>query len=344
MTFSLPASLGLPSLDSTIGAVYIGLICGIMLYGLTLYQTYKYYTLYPSDRLGLKCYITLVLCFETFHSLLWTIAGYHYLISEAFDIVGLLDAHWSVRLTVLITGFTVFTSQCFYAHRVYYIGPQYRWLAIPAVLSMITGISFAIAAGVEAFQPATRYITDFKRFSWLVSAAYGFSVASDIILTSALVFVLRRIRTGSRRSNTVLGILITYTINTGLLTSIISVLAFIFALILPGNLIYAGVSIVSAKLYANSLLAVVNSRKSVGNRFLDDFTTNVVSGHARTRLDVEASLVWNVHQPTTGFVTESVNTTPELSATFAASSSDVEKPEERPDPQNEKRPNFTATV
>ncbi|KAI0824340.1 hypothetical protein BC628DRAFT_1378944 [Trametes gibbosa] len=251
-----------------------------------------------------------------------------------------------VRYPDIIIGYMgriLSTMHSFYAHRVYYIGPQYRWLSIPAVLSMLTGISFAIVAGVQAFQPSTRYITDFERFSWLVSAAYGFSVASDIILTGALVFVLQRSRTGSRRSDTVLSLLITYTINTGLLTSIISVLAFIFALILPGNLIYAGVSIVSAKLYANSLLAVVNSRKSIGNRFLDDFTTNVISVPGRTRMDVEESIVWNVHQRTTGLVTDSISTGPELSTTFRASNSDVEKPE-KPEPRNEKRPNLTVTV
>ncbi len=34
---------------------------------------------------------------------------------------------------------------------------------------------------------------------WLISVAYGLAVASDIILTGALVFVLQRSRTGSKR-------------------------------------------------------------------------------------------------------------------------------------------------
>ncbi|KAI0656145.1 hypothetical protein C8Q70DRAFT_395455 [Cubamyces menziesii] len=43
-------------------------------------------------------------------------------------------------------------------------------------------------------------------------------------------------------------------------------LAFIFAIVLPGNLIYAGFSIIGTKLYANSVLAVLNSRNSIINR------------------------------------------------------------------------------
>ncbi|KAI0628330.1 hypothetical protein C8Q77DRAFT_1162324 [Trametes polyzona] len=334
---SIPESLGIPSIPSTIGAVYIGMVVGVMLYGLTVYQAYKYYTLYPKDRLGLKLYITVILLLESFHTVLWTIVCYHYLVTEIFDILTILNAHWSVRLTVLVTGFTVFISQTFYAHRVYYIGPHYRWLVIPAVVSMVTGITFAIIAGIKAFT-SMRLITDFKSISWLVSVAYGFSVASDAILAGALVFVLQRSRTGSKRTDTVLDALIKYTINTGLLTSVFSLLVFIFAIILPGNLVYAAISIVTAKLYANSVFAVVNSRKSIGDKFLvDDFTTM----QPRVEVDIEQSLVWNVQQRTTGRVTDSIITSQDLSY----STSDGSEPQmAEVAVKDEKRLDLTATA
>ncbi|KAI0628326.1 hypothetical protein C8Q77DRAFT_1162321 [Trametes polyzona] len=306
---TIPPALGIPSIASTIGAVYIGMVVGVMLYGLTIYQAYRYYTLYPNDRLELKAYITVVLLFETFHTLLWTIVCYHYLITEIFDILTILNAHWSVRCTLLVTAYTVFLAQTFYAQRVYYVGPRYRWLVIPAAMSIMTGITFATIAGVKAFT-SMRLITDFKNISWLVSAAYGCSVASDAILAGSLVFVLKRIRTNSERCDTVLDALIKYTVNTGLLTSVFSLLVFIFAIILPGNLIYAAISIVTAKLYANSVLAVVNSRKSFSDKFLaDDFTT----AQSRAEIDVEQSLVWRVHQQTTGGVSDSFVTSQDVS-------------------------------
>ncbi|KAI0668077.1 hypothetical protein C8Q78DRAFT_1081481 [Trametes maxima] len=293
---SIPATLGLPSLDSTLGAVYVGMVVGVMLYGLTVHQTYRYFKLYPSDKYYVKTLVIIIVMLETLHSVLWAIVGYHYLITEALNITGLLLGHWSVRLTVLETGFAVYACQSYYACRVYLIGPRYRWLVIPAVISMTTGLGFAIAAGVEAFA-FTRFITDFRRVSWLVSIAYGFAVSSDVILTSALVFVLQK-------TNSILDILIIYTINTGLLTSVVSIAVFIFAIILPGNLIYAGISIVGAKLYANSVLAVLNSRKSIDNQFMDGFTS---FGAGETpcgppgrvpRGDLE-SMVWNVPQLST---------------------------------------------
>ncbi|KAL1940998.1 hypothetical protein VTO73DRAFT_7634 [Trametes versicolor] len=296
--------LGLPSFDSTFGAAFLGLVVGNI---------------------------------------------YHYLITEVFNVIGLLDAHWSVRTTVLTTGIMVFISQIFYAHRVYHVGPRnYRWLAVPVGVFMCTGLSFGMAAGIQVYTDV-RYVTDFERFSWLVSVAYGFAVGSDIILTSALVLVLQRSRTGSKRSDTVLGILIKYTINTGLLTrcavrngsskrthspiSVVSIFAFVFTIILPGNLIYAGVSIVGAKLYANSVLAVVNSRKSIGDKFFDDFTTEVAPG--QSHFDIE-SMVWNVHQSTTAGTMESISTNQEMSV--VANANDIAT-EYKP-----RRPNLTVTV
>ncbi|EIW52151.1 uncharacterized protein TRAVEDRAFT_53579 [Trametes versicolor FP-101664 SS1] len=269
----------------------------------------------PSDILGLPSFDS------TFGAaFLGLVVGniYHYLITEVFNVIGLLDAHWSVRTTVLTTGIMVFMSQIFYAHRVYHV---------PVGVFMCTGLSFGMAAGIQVYTDV-RYVTDFEQFSWLVSVAYGFAVGSDVILTSALVLVLQRSRTGSKRSDTVLGILIKYTINTGLLTSVVSIFAFVFTIILPGNLIYPGVSIVGAK-----LLAVVNSRKSIGDKFFDDFTTEV--GPGQSHFDIE-SMVWNVHQSTTAGTMESISTNQEMSV--VANANDIAT-EYKP-----RRPNLTVTV
>ncbi|KAI0668078.1 hypothetical protein C8Q78DRAFT_1048224 [Trametes maxima] len=137
---------------------------------------------------------------------------------------------------------------------------------------MFVGLGFAVYAGVEAFA-FTHYLADFGHVSWSISVAYGIAVIVDVILTSTLVFMLRRSRIGSRRSDSLIHVLILYTVNTGLLTSIVSIAVFVFALMLPGNLIYAGISIVGAKLYANSVLAVINSRSAINDKFTDDFTS-----------------------------------------------------------------------
>ncbi|KAI0628327.1 hypothetical protein C8Q77DRAFT_1162322 [Trametes polyzona] len=288
---SLPHLLKVPSLDSSLGAVLLGVVLGSMLYGLTLHQTYRYFELYPTDKLYLKILVLTILALETVHTVVWIIVVYHYAVTDAFDLVDILRMHWSVRLTFLVTGVAVLVCQSFYAYRVFLVGRHYRWLVIPAVLTILTGFAFALAAGIRVYIIAP-YIVDTQHISWLVSVAYGIAVSTDVMLTSALVFVLYQFHTpeamvvhscdpetnGAARcrcatSNSVLDTLIIYAVNTGFVTSVFSIVAFVFALIVPGNLIYAAVSIVGTKLYANSVLALLNSRKSIDKQFRDDFTT-----------------------------------------------------------------------
>ncbi|KAH9884531.1 hypothetical protein C8Q73DRAFT_818634 [Cubamyces lactineus] len=163
-----------------------------------------------------------------------------------------------MKLSVIATSLTIGTTQC----------------RSPLQVASHAG-GFALAAGIEAFRE-TSTVADFQRLNWLVAASYGLASVTDLTLAGTLVFVLHKSRTGSKRTDTILDTLIKYTINTGVLTSLF---AFIFAIILPGNLIYAGISIVGTKLYANSVLAVasvdhrLNSRRDLGNRFDDDFAS-----------------------------------------------------------------------
>ncbi|KAI0773045.1 hypothetical protein BD413DRAFT_311019 [Trametes elegans] len=308
-TSTITRLLGLPWW-STIGAVAAGVVVGVMLYGLTVHQAYRYFKLYPDDRFYLKTIVSTVLMLETFHTALWLVVGYHYLLAEAFDPDDFPRGVWSVRLTILTTALTICITQCFFAYRVFClrvqprVPSQYtsRWLLIPALLFLTVSKGFAFAAGIKVFNTTPR-ITDFQHITWLIATAYGLACVTDVTLASILVLVLRRSRTGSKRTDSVLDILIKYTINTGVLTSFCSVLAFLFAVIFPGNLIYAGISIVGTKLYANSLLAVLNSRRFINNRFLDDFTSvelpelsHDVQGHLRRPQGLESSLAFVVPQ------------------------------------------------
>ncbi|KAI0750443.1 hypothetical protein C8Q74DRAFT_1374030 [Fomes fomentarius] len=244
------AILPIPALDNTYGALFLGAVFGFMLYGLTLHQTYRYFRMYQSDVLFLKCLVTIIVSLETLHTMLVIAACYYRLITNYFHPKTLLIGHY------------------FYARRVWYVGPQYRYLVAVAGLIMLVILGFTISASVESFILS---IQDFRHVSWMASALFGCVVLVDLLLTGTLITVLLRSRTGFSRTDSTIEVLVIYTINTGLFTSIIGLLGFIFAIILPGNFIYIGISIVGAKLYANSVLAVLNSRRSLSNRLLEGF-------------------------------------------------------------------------
>ncbi|KAI0656141.1 hypothetical protein C8Q70DRAFT_1057004 [Cubamyces menziesii] len=280
---------GLPALDNTYGALLLGTAFGLMLYGLTVHQTFRYTRLYPKDKIWLKIFVAGIFVFETFHTALSLVAVYYHLITNYFNPFSLLEGHWSTRASpanahqwdsdlvgpeasgvLHITIVSLLTlSSSFYVYRVYHIGPHYAYricVAI-AVMLMVGMFAFTAAATVEAFRLE---LSDFQRFSWLVSVSFGCAVFADMFLTGALITVLWKSRTGFRRTDSLIEVLVAYSINTGLVTGIFGFLGFIFAIILPGNFIYIGISIVGIKLYANSVLAILNSRKSLSDRLLQD--------------------------------------------------------------------------
>ncbi|KAJ8487649.1 hypothetical protein ONZ51_g4038 [Trametes cubensis] len=275
MNLPLTAQSGLAAFWETLGVVALAVIIGLMLYGLTLHQVYRYFKMYPKDLPCHKTFVAVVLALETWHTILWLVAGYHYLLQVRFTDISRVEGHWSVRLSIVATALTVAATEGFYAWRVYLLGPQcLKWLVIPLVVLLLVCKGPFLATRVAADANFDTVLPRDQQQESKLAASYGLASATDVALAVTLVFLFHRSRVGLPRTNTILDILIKYTINTGILTSM---LAFIFAIVLPGNLIYAGFSIIGTKrtfeipaftriVYANSVLAVLNSRNSIINR------------------------------------------------------------------------------
>ncbi|OSC99561.1 hypothetical protein PYCCODRAFT_1438124 [Trametes coccinea BRFM310] len=312
---STVSSLPAPSLGSTSGAVLLGTIFGSMLYGLVLYQTYKYYRLYPKDRIALKSLVCIIAVMETIHNALWILVCYEYFVVNFFNPLNLLRTHWYVQLTVPFSGFTPLVAQIFYACRLYYLGTEikYRLIVAATVVIMLSDFGWDIAGTILVFHAKT--LADFSHSSWIVSVSSGHLVVGDTLIAATLIYVLRQNRTGFRRTDSVLDLLVMYTINSGLLIMISALFTFAFALRDPNNLIYAGISIVGVKLYSNSALAMLNSRRHLSSRMMGAFEAGSEDLVPRTHDDAPLStLQWNVRQ-----ITVSLPVTSEVTSDTATS-------------------------
>ncbi|KAH9896091.1 hypothetical protein C8Q73DRAFT_465352 [Cubamyces lactineus] len=250
---------GVPSLNSTYGAVLLGSYFGLMMYGFNLHQAYRYARLFPGDQLFLKAVVVAVLILESFHTVLCMHMSYYYLAVNYFDPLALLSGSWSIDMLPISAGVTIIACQTFFVRRVYHlVGRRYTFLVIIVIALLIGELAFSAAATAEAFIQPT--FAKYEHVTWLISVGFGLALAADGILTTVLILCLRQSRTGVRRTDSVVDVLILYAITTGLLTSVFNTLAFLFALIEPNNLVYVGINIIASKLYATSLFAALNSR------------------------------------------------------------------------------------
>ncbi|KAF5319718.1 hypothetical protein D9619_008607 [Psilocybe cf. subviscida] len=93
--------------------------------------------------------------------------------------------------------------------------------------------------------------------------SFAAAVAADSTVAISLCALLFHSRTGIKRTDSIVRILMAFSINTGLLTSICALACLITYAIWPKNFIFIGFYFVLSKLYVNSLLASLNARSSL---------------------------------------------------------------------------------
>ncbi|KAM5544726.1 hypothetical protein V8D89_001624 [Ganoderma adspersum] len=263
---------------TTLGALLIGTFFALMLYGLVLHQAYGYFRTYGADALWLKILVITALVLETVVSVFNMDACYDYLVTNFSNTNLERPAPYSMKehdglfqLLALFPASVALTVQIFFARRVWTIGRKFRIVVFISVLFMVAELALPLAAVILAFEAKT--LADALRFSYLVSARNAAATVTDVLLTSILVYSLHKSRTGIKRTDSMINVLIMYAVNTGLLTSIFNILCLVFGFVFPQSFTYAAVDLVSSRLYASSLLAALNSRKiisDIGSSFSAD--------------------------------------------------------------------------
>ncbi|KAJ3856117.1 hypothetical protein EV368DRAFT_79029 [Lentinula lateritia] len=276
------------TVSETFGAMYIGAMISMSLYGITTLQTYFFFLNYVQDHISIKALVAVVWVLDTVHSGLMCHAMYQYLIMgyihpEIFD-----SGTWSLFASVALNVIGAFISQCFFTKHIHdptnilnpafpsrqlalYWGTSVRLIPNFAVIDLIIDV---LVFGIYT-------VIQLKSFSRLGEVTYNcvipfgvFAILSDIVIASALILLLRRSRTEFGDTNSLIKKLIVYAINRCVLTSVVAILEVILFLSFPNSMYSFAFDFVIGKLYANSLLASLNSRRSLQRHNYEDRRTS----------------------------------------------------------------------
>ncbi|KAH9848345.1 hypothetical protein C2E23DRAFT_439283 [Lenzites betulinus] len=258
--------VAVPALDNTAGALLIGTFLGLILFGVTLHQGYRYtrFPAYERDSVYIKYTVAVVLVLETLHSALALHVCYYYLVTNYFNPLALLKrGPWSANTLPALTGLIVAVTQGFFSRRLFLLNRGYLVVIIFVLILLLGELGFSISCTVEAFRQPD--IFDVQKFQWLSISALALIIGADGLLTTLLTVVLCRSRTGFKSTDSILNLLIFYTINNGLLTGTLTIVSLFMAIFYPHSLITDGINICIAKAYANTLLSVLNHRHFLRN-------------------------------------------------------------------------------
>ncbi|KAF5328376.1 hypothetical protein D9619_013260 [Psilocybe cf. subviscida] len=273
------ASNAMSALASTYGALLLGAFFASGLSGIATVQAIVFYKLYPKDQNFNKLLVLAVWVLDACHSGFVVGAMWDYLITNFGDWKKVDYIPLSIALSVIFTAVLTFFAQCFFALRIYRLSKGNWILTAPVLILSACRLAAASVSGAEMV--SLRSFAGFRHqfrvsgtayafgarvvcMMWLFSVGLALSSAVDIYITLSLFFLLRKSRKQSMSLDEIIDALILYTFEIGSLTSAATVIAMICWLTLDNNLVFLGIHFVIGKLYANSLLATLNTRKEMG--------------------------------------------------------------------------------
>ncbi|CCM01171.1 uncharacterized protein FIBRA_03219 [Fibroporia radiculosa] len=256
------------SANATFGAAFIGFGASCVLLGTLSTQMYTYFCRYPLDRPFYKCLVAALWLLEVVDQAFISYAVYFYLVTNWDNPLIILESpHWSLILQVTLGATAGAIVKACFAMRVYRFSNSNVWVTGFILLLTFAQLAMASVYTARAFKiPNLLVLADIKVVG-SISLALG--VATDVVTAMALCYFLRKLRTGYSKDDSLVNSLTLYAVNTGVLTSAVSLTTLILYDIMPQNFIFMGLYFVVSKLYANSFLATLNTRTVLRGRGTD---------------------------------------------------------------------------
>ncbi|KAH9918896.1 uncharacterized protein BXZ73DRAFT_80436 [Epithele typhae] len=244
----------------------------IALQGMLFHQAFKYYMTFHKDRWVLKAWVAVVLVLETLATVLITHTAYFYMVTKYWEPTYFFVSPtvWSLNVLPPPAALAAFISQSFFARRLWLIAPKFRILVAVASAQMVL-----IAGNVEMFPNSPSAEPLLQRAS-----PVGDTLGVAPILVARNTRVLDPSDRGSVDQRRV-GVYPAHKQDRDhslwddkehtaeyVLTlpgnSIVHIVNVTYSAKEPDNFIYAALSIILTKLYANAFLVALNSRASLG--------------------------------------------------------------------------------
>lgn len=188
---------------------------------------------------------------------------YYYLITNYGVLASLEYDVWSFPASLLVNLLVVIVVQCFFTHKIYHLCPRRaKWLvAAPIILLLVAHFGFGMELIVLMLVNKEASVMKQIRFYAATPFAATF-VLIEVLITTSLCILLYDSGTRTTFSSTkrILATLVVYAVNRCILVLLVALAEFATTIELQSTW-SAGLDFNLGKLYANSLLASLNTRQ-----------------------------------------------------------------------------------
>ncbi|KAF9457208.1 hypothetical protein BDZ94DRAFT_257238 [Collybia nuda] len=261
-----------PVADENLGAMMIGLALSLVLFGVIIIQSYTYYQRFGHDRAFIKVLVIAVLSLEIMHSLTITFTIYRNTVTFSGLPTSGPNSYpltTSVIFEVLITAIV----QGFFAFRIYHLSGTLYISLICWTLSLLRlggGLALAAEGYFDVSRvPNTVLLT--TTYAWLITMSLIVGAFVDVLIAASLCYYLKRMVTPESlkpcvgnpeyETSQIVDGLINWIVQTGLITSVASIVVVIAFHVRRYAEIWFAIYMVTAKLYSNSFFVSLNLRR-----------------------------------------------------------------------------------
>lgn len=237
--------------------MFIGFFINVLLCGIMTTQVYLYGVTYKRDPMWIKIAVALIFVADLLQT--GFLFGYLYrsLIIYYAQAEVLGQADWIFATDPALTGLIAMAVQFFFAWRVKVLTKNWYFSCIIIALATAGGVAGVLTAFEVGRTPT---FTEFQNFKATVIVWLAAEAVCDVVITVILVWYLRKHKTGFSQSDLIVDRIIRLTMQTGFITMVVAALDLIFFLVDPKGT-HLAFNFPLAKLYTNSLMSSLNSRK-----------------------------------------------------------------------------------
>ncbi|KAK0226623.1 hypothetical protein IW262DRAFT_1492017 [Armillaria fumosa] len=266
-----PVPVGYP-IQRLSGPLIVAYLLHWGLFGTLSVQLYLYYLAFPNDRKFTKCLVYGVYIIEFVQTMIFTHDAFATFGYGFGDIEALTGMYFNWFTVPIMSAVSAFIGQAFYAYRIFILSKS-SIVPIFIICVSLTSLVAGIITGVWCF-PADNVIElNSPRMSVAVGILCGAAALCDIIIAICMTYYLMRSNTGFRRTQMLVTKLIRLTVETGSVTAVVALLSFVLFFAFPHQTFYGTPTLIVAKLYANNVYMVLNSRiRIIGGR--DTYTSS----------------------------------------------------------------------
>ncbi|KAJ7088037.1 hypothetical protein B0H15DRAFT_842123 [Mycena belliarum] len=252
-----------PDLDSTYGALLIGVFVSIFFQGILSMQAYIYYEAFPEDSLRMKALVGVVWILDFVHLILICQSVYHYLVTNWGNEAALGVTTIELDLHLIFLSVATILCQGFFLRRVWIFSNGNRFLTGALLAACLTTVALDTSLTISTISHDSLDTITSHDAGGEVIGVFAVGAAVDLAIAIILCFYLQREPVTFGRTHFVVARVIAYTVATGLATSFVALACLVVYLVLPKTLIFLAIHFSLGRMYSNALLATINSRRNL---------------------------------------------------------------------------------